>query len=566
MSEEKFIPDWTDQPPLKGSFREIGKIGKQEDIKVPSVQYYRQLKKELGLTRDDFQTKYDGNVPVSSVPQSNIDPKFTEVLTDIVGEENIQVDDFHRVKYSYGKLAEEYVSIKRGVLHEITGAVVHPRNKTEVQKIVALCNEKNIPIYVYGGGSSAAKGLLPEKEGITLVLNTHLNKVLEVNELNQTCRVEAGCMGPQLEDTLNNAPELFNTKHRFTNGHFPQSFELSSVGGWVLTLGSGQASTYYGEPYNLVLGMEMITPTGVINTSEYVTTATGPKVLDMLKGSEGAFGVLVELTIKIFRYMPKNRKYFGYIFPDWESGVDAAREICQGEFGLPAILRLSDSFETEHGFQMYPQPKLVEWGLTRLGYKPGKRCFCIGTVEGDREFTKLVRRKIGKIARRHGALSITGKSAKDWEKDRYSSFLVGEAITDYNIILDTVETPVHWDNLHHIHDAVLNYGRSKPGTFCISHASHFYPTGTNLYFIYGIKGSVDDYIEYRTGIIDAMVQAGGSPSHHHGVGRMLNQWIEGFLGKEEMDVLRSLKRHFDPNNIMNRGTVLGLNMPDELKR
>jgi alkyldihydroxyacetonephosphate synthase len=252
-----------------------------------------------------------------------------------VGPENVQCDDYHRVKYSYGKLAEEMVSLKRGVLHAITDVVAHPRNKEDVRKIVTLCNEQRIPLYVYGGGSSATKGFLPEKGGITIVLNTHLNKVLEVNELNHTCRVQAGCMGPDLEHALNNAPELFHTVHRFTQGHFPQSFELSSVGGWVLTLGSGQASTYYGEPYNLVLSMEMITPTGTINTRDYHTTATGPKVLDMLKGSEGVFGVLVELTIKIFRYMPENRKYFGYVFPDWPAAVSAAGRSARGSSGCP---------------------------------------------------------------------------------------------------------------------------------------------------------------------------------------------------------------------------------------
>jgi alkyldihydroxyacetonephosphate synthase len=566
LSEEKFIPDWTSTPPVEGSYRSIAKMGKPEDVKTPSEKYFAQLKKDLQLTEEDFRNKYDGNQLLGSVPASNIDANILDQLAAIVGEENLQLDDYHRVKYSYGKLAEETVSIKRGVLHEITAAVVHPRNKADVQKIVTLCDSGKIPIYVYGGGSSAAKGFLPEKSGITLVLNTHMNQVLEVNELNHTCRVQAGCMGPQLEEALNHAPELFHTIHRFTNGHFPQSFELSTIGGWVLTLGSGQASTYYGEPYNLVLAMEMITPVGTINTSEYQTTATGPKVADMLKGSEGMFGVLVELTIKIFRYLPENRKHFGYIFPDWPSAISAAREICQGQFGLPAIFRISDSFETEHGFQMYPQPPVVEWALNKLGFKPGKRCLCLGTVEGDRDFTNLVHRKIARIVRSHGGMTITGKPARDWESDRYSSFLVVEAITDYDIIMDTIETSVSWDNLHHIHDTVLSYAHSVPDTTCISHASHFYPSGTNLYFIYGIKGNVQDYIAYRTGLIDAMVAAGGSPSHHHGVGRLLHQWIEGFLGKEEMDVLRALKQHFDPNNIMNPGTQLGLDIPEELKR
>ncbi len=567
MSEKKFVPAWTNTPPLPGSYRSIVKEGRQDQIDVPSNKYFWQLQKDLKLEDDFFKNKQDGNQPLGPVPPSRIDADVLRQLADIAGEENIQVDDYHRVQYSYGKLAEEMVSLKRGVLHEVTGAAVHPRDKFDVQRIVTLCNEKKVPIYVYGGGSSVNKGFLPQKEGITLVLNTHMNKVLEVNELNHTCRVQAGCMGPQLEEALNNAPEQFHTVHRFTNGHFPQSFELSSVGGWVLTVGSGQASTYYGEPANLVLSMEMVTPHGIINTSDYPSTATGPRVMDMLKGSEGVFGVLVELTVKVFRYMPENRKHFGYIFPDFDRAVSAGREVCQGQFGLPAIFRISDSFETDNAFQMYPQSPVVEWALENiLGYKPGKRCVCLGTVEGESDFTKLVQKKIAHIARKHGGFPTGGGPAKSWEKDRYTSFLISEAISDYDVIMDTVETPVKWDNIHTIHDSVMAYAHSVPGTTCFGHMSHFYPYGSNLYFIFGVKGNVQDYVNYRTGLVDAMVKAGGSPSHHHGVGRLMHPWIERFLGKEEMDVLRALKRHFDPNNIMNPGYQLGLDVPEDLKR
>jgi alkyldihydroxyacetonephosphate synthase len=566
MSEEKFIPEWTSTPPAPESYRSIAKIGRPDQIKVPSDRYFNLVKHELKLEPGYFAEKHDGNQPISNVPPSKLGEDVLNNLTSIVGAENVQSDSYNRVKYSYGKLAEETSPLKRGVLHEITGAAVHPRDKEDVKKIVAFCNDKKVPIYVYGGGSGTTKALLPEKGGITLVLNTHMNKVLDVSELNSTCRVQAGCMGPRYEDALNRAPEQFKTVHRFTGGHFPQSWELSSVGGWVVTSGSGQASTYYGEPVNLVLSVEVITPRGTVNTIDYPSTATGPRVLDMFKGSEGCFGVVVELTMKIFRHMPENRRYFSYIFPTWHKAIDATREICQGQFGLPAVLRVSDAEETDHAFQMYPQMAPIEWLLKAFGLERGKRAMCMGIVEGDKDFTKLVNSKISRIAKRYGAFSIGGSGAKTWEKDRYESFLIGEAISDYNILMETVETPVRFDNIHHIHDTVMAYAHSVPNTMCISHASHFYPYGTNLYFIWGIKGSLEDYIAYRTGLVDAMVKAGGTPSHHHGVGRLMNQWMESFLGKEEMDALRAMKKHFDPNGIMNPGTALGLDMPENLKR
>ena len=134
-----------------------------------------------------------------------------------------------------------------------------------------------------------------------------------------------------------------------------------------------------------------------------------------------------------------------------------------------------------------------------------------------------------------------------------ATFYMAEAVTDYDIILDTVETPVRWDNIHEIHGKVYEYANSVPGTMCISHASHFYQSGTNLYFIFGVRGNVDDYMAYRSGLIEAMVNAGGSCSHHHGVGRLMTPWIGRFLGKEELGAIRALKKYFDPGNILNPG-------------
>jgi len=568
MTDNKtFVPDWTDRPPKPGSWRSIAKFGKPDDISVPSRPYYELLKRELGLTDDDFRTAPNlGDDPVPAQPAVELEPGFLDQLRTIVGEDNVQIDDYNRVRHSHGKLQEEILHLKRGVAGKITDAVVHPRGTDDVQKIVALCDTNRVPITVYGGGSSVTKGLTPEHGGITLVLSTHMNRVLEVNEVNQTARVQAGCMGPDLERELNSAPQIHHTRHLYTCGHFPQSFEISSVGGWVVTLGSGQASTYYGDAADLVLGITMVTPTGLIRTTDYAGFAAGPKLLDMIKGSEGAFGVVVELTVKIFRHMPGNRRYFSYLFPSWEAAVDATREICQGEFGLPAVLRISDAEETEHGFRMYEISPLIRKILKLRGYRSGERSVCIGTIEGDPDFTRLVSKKIHRIARSQRAMRLPSSGVRGWEQSRFSSYLISEPLGDFGVVLDTIETPVKWDNLHAIRSAVHGYARRFPNVMCISHASHFYPSGTNLYFIFGMRAEPDEYIRFRTGLVDAMVAAGGAPSHHHGIGRLLAPWMETFLGREQMDVLRALKSHFDPNRIMNPGAQLGLYLEEELRR
>jgi len=163
MTEEMFIPEWTKSEPQPGSYRSIVKIGRPDQIKAPSKQYYALIRNELKLEEGYFADRCDGNQPLGPVPASNLNKDALEEIIGIVGSGNVQADDYNRVKYSYGKLPEETFALKRGRLHEITGAAVHPRDKEDVKKVVALCNEKKIPIYVYGGGSGTTKALLPRK-------------------------------------------------------------------------------------------------------------------------------------------------------------------------------------------------------------------------------------------------------------------------------------------------------------------------------------------------------------------------------------------------------------------
>lgn len=413
---------------------------------------------------------------------------------------------------------------------------------------------------VYGGGSSVNFGLSAEKGGISLVLSTHMNKIVELNETNQTVTVEAGILGPQLENALNKASELYKSKHNFTCGHFPQSFEYSSVGGWIVTLGSGQQSSYYGDAADLVLAVEIITPAGTIKTLDFPATATGPKILDVVKGSEGVFGVVVEVTWKIFRYQPKNRQYFGFIFKNWKSAIEACREIAQGEFGMPAVFRISDAEETHHGLKLYGiEGTIFDKMMSWQGFKPGERCLFIATSDGAKSFTKNVKRQVKKISRQNGGMYLTSFPAKKWEPGRYKDPYLKEDLMDYGILIDTLETSVKWDNLHEVHQKVREFIKTRPKTICLSHASHFYMQGTNLYFIFILKeGDLAAYLKFQKGVIETIEKSGGTLSHHHGVGKMAGFLMEKHLGKYQMEVIRTLKKHFDPKNIMNPGGQLGL--------
>ena len=558
QNNSNFQPEWINEAPKKYSFRSIFKYGAPDGFKHPSKRLFDELKRAFELTDDDFSKKVStGNNPVTQNIPYLIDNNHVNAFQSICGKENVSSQTFDRLKYSTGKTMEEQLQLRDEKIDKISDLVVHPRNKQEVAEIVKYCDSNQIPIYVYGGGSSVNKGFFPEKGGITLVLSTHLNKIVELNETNQTVTVEAGMMGPALEEALNNAPELFKTKRKYTCGHFPQSFEYSTVGGWFVTLGSGQASSYYGDAADFVLSAEIITPKGNIITHDFPAEATGPKILDIFKGNEGTLGIVVELTWKIYRFMPENRQRFGFIFPDWNAAVNAAREIAQGEFGMPAVFRISDPEETHHGLKLYGiDGTIFDKLMTFRGYKPEQRCLFLASSEGEKNFAKNIKKQVKKICKKHGAMYLTSFPVKKWEPGRYKDPYLREDLADYGIIIDTLETSVKWDTLHTVYQKTREYIKQRPRTIAMTHGSYFYPQGTNLYFIFLIKEeNYDEYIKFHRGLIDTIVKAGGSLSHHHGVGRMIRPWIKNYKGELEMNFLKNVKKFFDPNNIMNPGNM-----------
>jgi len=201
----------------------------------------------------------------------------------------------------------------------------------------------------------------------------------------------------------------------------------------------------------------------------------------------------------------------------------------------------------------------IDLAIKIAGFKAGQRTLFLGTTEGERGFARNVRRKVSRICWKNHGMTLTGYPAMKWEHGRFTDPYMREDLDDYGIMLDTIETAVTWENLPKVHEEVRKYIKARPKTVCMTHASHFYPYGTNLYFIYFCQlEDVAEYVKLQSGVFDAIVRGGGSLSHHHGVGRMIAPWMEEHLGTVQMDVLRALKNHFDPRNIMNPGGQLGL--------
>jgi alkyldihydroxyacetonephosphate synthase len=497
---------------------------------------------------------------------SSLSEEHMNALRLMVGGENLFTDTYSRTRASYGAGIIDALRLRHRIVENIADIVICPGSQQELEAVVRYCHEHRIPIYVNAGGSSVTRGKEAIKGGVSLDMSVHLNKVLSFNEANQTVTVQAGIWGPELEHILNNAPKTLGAKRRYTCGHFPQSFDHSSVGGWVVTRGAGQNSTYYGKIEDMVIAQEYVTPIGVFKTPEYPRSATGPDFDQIMIGSEGTFGILMNVTLKLCRYTPENTRRFSYLFKNWEDARNAYREIMQGEFGYPSIFRLSDQEETDVAMRTYhvhgtPADTLLRW----LGYQPMQRCLLLGTADGDAGFTRLVAQKVKRICKSYHAFTLTPfRVTQAWERSRFTDPFIREDLMDFGIMIDTLECAVTWSQMAEVHEKVRSVIKRRPHTICMTHLSHAYPQGTNLYFIFVARvEDINEYITLQYSVLEAILKAGAAVSHHHGIGKQTAPWFEEQVGEQWVDVIRVLRNHFDPNQIMNPGGTLALDMTDE---
>ena len=490
MDKEKdFTPEWYEGSLPPSSFRSLFKWHHPDAFKHPNRGFYTLIRDTFGLEDADF---IQPDLCLDNVPDNlpiQLENKHIQQFEHISGEKNVHTDAYNRVRASYGAGMIDALRLREKIIENITDVVITPEDTDEIRDIVAYCDAHRIPITVYGGGSTVTRGTEAPLGGICLDMSRHMVRVLDFDEVNQTITVQPGIYGPALEDVLNHAPEHFGAGGRYTCGHFPQSFEHSSVGGWVVTRGAGQNSTYYGKIEDLVISQEYVTPIGTFRTQDHPRTATGPDFDHIMIGSEGCFGTLTAVTLRIFKHQPKNTKRFSYLFKSWQEAVHAYREIMQGEFGYPSVFRLSDPEETDTAMRIYHIHGTIADKLLRfLGYQPMQRCLLLGTVDGDPDFTRLVKKKIHTICRHKQAFRLTPFGVTQrWEHSRFTDPYMREDLNDFGVVIDTLECAVTWEQLPKVHAQVRSWVKQHPATICMTHISHAYPQGANLYFIFIIR-------------------------------------------------------------------------------
>ncbi len=531
------------------TFRDVIRWGHPEHDEDLNAATRAALKERLGLCDSDFQKPFQpGNEPLS-LPASALSAAHRRALEELVGATNIDLRDAARARRSSGQSYLDVLRFRLQTVPKAPDAVVAPRNADEVRALLRFCTAERLPLVPVGGSTSVTRATEFPQGGICLDLTRHLDKVLAVDSVSGTATVQAGIYGPAYEAYLN---EL-----GYTCGHFPQSFEHSTVGGWLAARGAGQQSTFYGKIEDIVLGMKVQTPAGEIDCAAHPAASIGPDWKHVFLGSEGCLGVITEATLKIWPL--RGRSFFSFFFPSWEKGAELVREVLQGDFGKPGVLRLSDPEETELGLRLNGMAGgTTDTWLQRLGYTPGKRCLLLGSSEGE---GLLLATRVHAAALLRGGLPLGPGPGKKWYAKRFHHPYLRAQLMDLGLIVDTLETSASWAVLNDLRTTVRATLEARPQTIAMCHISHAYHSGANLYFIF--MSPIDrarqreDYDAFHASIVDSIVRAGGALSHHHGIGRLFAPWYREAIGAPAHELLRALKAQLDPAGVLNPG-ALGL--------
>jgi alkyldihydroxyacetonephosphate synthase len=363
-----------------------------------------------------------------------------------------------------------------------------------------------------------------------------MNRLLELHETALWARTEAGMMG--------NAYEAAVTARGYTTGHYPQSIDLSTVGGWVATRAAGQFSTKYGNIEDLCLGLEAVLPSGEVVRMEPVPRASvGPTLRELFLGSEGTLGVVTQVVLRVHP-LPEQRQLATYAFPAFSAALETIRRVLRVGW-RPAVLRAYDALETGRHF---------------TAWQPGDRCFLVAVSEGPAALVAAEAAAVAREVAATGGTAVGPEPAAHWIEGR-NKVPTWDFFLDRQMLADTIEVAVGWDRIDRLYETVVSALGSAPGVIMASgHSSHAYPQGTNIYFTFVLKPedfsrAEEAYLEAWRRALRATLDVGGTISHHHGIGRLRASWLREELGSA-YPLLLDLKRALDPSGLMNPGTLV----------
>lgn len=499
------------------------------------------------------------------LPEPRIRGAALASLQRIFSKNRVKTDLTERVIHSAGRSYFDVLRLRMNLLKQYTDAVVYPETEAEIQKLLALAARNNWAVVPFGGGSSVVGGVEAVAGGKKAVVTldiTRMNRLIALNPTNATATFEAGVYGPDLELALG--------KQGWTLGHFPQSFEYSTLGGWVAARSAGQQSSRYGKIEEIIAAVRMVTPTGVFETGHFPAGSTGPDFNQVICGSEGTLGIITSVTVKLHP-LPDRRDYCGFLFPSFARGLDFLRMANQEGIGF-STLRLSDEEETtlletfgriiEHG-KVHPAKRFIKDSIQNIvlqasGLSESK---CIVIAGADGEDSRHAIAALKKLSSRIGGLHAGSGPGQRWLKGRFNMPFLRNYLMEFGIGVDTMETAVPYDRCGAVRDAVLEaMKKTLPESMRMCHASHSYINGACLYFTVifplDVSKPVEQWTTMKRAVSDAMLAHGGNISHHHGIGTDHREHFRRQSGPQALATLTNLKKTLDPRGNLNPGKLM----------
>jgi alkyldihydroxyacetonephosphate synthase len=506
------------------------------------------------------------------IPIEDIKLRSTRLTSDIqknlikiVGEDNFKTDNYERIFHSLGKSYYDVLRLRFNMVPEFSDGIIYPKTESEIIEIINFCKSKNIAVIPFGGGSSVVGGVeafkyKTQKAILTLDM-INMNKLIDIDSLSNTATFQTGIYGPDLEKILN--------EKGYTLGHFPQSFEYSTLGGWIAAKGSGQQSGKYGKIERLTVSMKLITTEGNIITAKLPPSSMGPDLNSIFTGSEGIFGIISEATMKIQK-LPDSRKYFAILFPSFADGVGFIKDIHARNIKF-SMARLSDEEETtlfsqlndlgktnslSRKFKKYLTRKVLTWN--HIGER---RCAMIAGIDGKISDIENSLDNIKSTLGLHNGFYAGTSPGKNWIKSRFNMPFLRNHFMERGIGVDTLETSITYDRILKLHDEVtVAIRKVQPVSNTLCHISHSYPEGASLYFTIifpiDVKNPIEQWHQIKKAASDTILENGGSISHHHGIGMDHKEWYHKIIGEKAKKGLLQLKKSWDPKGIFNPGKLL----------
>ncbi len=490
-----------------------------------------------------------------SLPPSRLNTECVARLREVVAADRVMTDPYERAYHARGRSYHDLLYLREGHLETAPDAVVYPLSEDEVLRIVEFAVRENIALTAFGGGSSVVGGVTPllleGQKGVITVDMTRMDQILEIDETALVARVQTGVYGPQLEESLQ--------ARGFTLGHYPQSFEFSTLGGWIAPRSAGHQSNKYGKAEHWLVSARMATPRGLWETEGFPGSAAGPQGRDIIAGSEGVLGIITEAVVKIHR-VPEVKDYRAYLFSSFGDGVNATREMMQSGVAT-AMIRLSDLSET------FFYSALDSGGAG--ADSPAVFCVMLVGVEGERSEVDHTLERSRAVIKRHGGIHMGEGPGVAWYEKRFLTPYLRDPMMDRGLGVDTLETATRWSNIVPLHDRVTkaiadalaeNAPAAGASGIVMAHISHCYRDGASLYFTFAFPRALDQevgqWLAVKKAATDIISAHGGTISHHHGVGTDHVPWMVQEKGPIGMDVLRAVKTRVDPAGIMNPGKLL----------